>query len=339
MLPLNALVPLRPAPTTSRRRRGDGTSTGYTGVRHDPLGDPEAPGTVGLWVDTKSKEHVTDGASSRAERLAKSTYRQRLTPHARRRLWHLRQQVVSRINPPQRGKLSVVMPVYNVEAYLDEAVESVLSQSYQNLELILVDDGSTDSSGALCEQIAGRDKRVRVIHQTNAGLGAARNTGIAAARGKYLAFIDSDDYILPDAYAAMIEMQRRSGSDVVTGNVDAARGQARLPVLVAVAITSKRQCGPPARRYAGAAYGHGRMEQALRARFWRRYVKGFPVGKLYEDTATVFTALVHANSIDVVAAPVVCVATSRRRRIDHPAPVRAAQHRRPVRDDRQGRPR
>lgn len=102
--------------------------------------------------------------------------------------------------------LTVVMPVYNTAAYLDEAVDSVLGQTLRDIEVILVDDGSSDGSGAICEARAARDPRVRVIHKANGGLGAARNTGMADARGKYIAFADSDDIVLPETYATAVEM-------------------------------------------------------------------------------------------------------------------------------------
>lgn len=105
--------------------------------------------------------------------------------------------------PPPAGKaamqelISVVVPVYQVEAYLDECVCSILEQTYRNLELILVDDGSPDRCGEMCDEWARRDARVRVIHQKNAGPGAARNAGIDGARGDYLCFVDSDDTVDP----------------------------------------------------------------------------------------------------------------------------------------------
>lgn len=96
--------------------------------------------------------------------------------------------------------LSVIVPVYRVEQYLDKCISSILNQTYDNLELILVDDGSPDSSGAICDRWAERDSRVRVIHQKNAGGGAARNAGLDAARGEIIGMIDSDDYIHPNMY-------------------------------------------------------------------------------------------------------------------------------------------
>ena len=89
---------------------------------------------------------------------------------------------------------SVIIPVYNVASYLTECLDSVLSQSYRNFEVILVDDGSTDSGGSICDEYAQKDRRIHVIHQNNSGLSAARNVGIALAVGDYILFLDSDDY-------------------------------------------------------------------------------------------------------------------------------------------------
>jgi len=93
--------------------------------------------------------------------------------------------------------VSIVVPVYNVEAYLHQCVDSVLAQTYTDLELILVNDGSKDTSPAICDEYAKLDSRVKVIHKVNGGVSAARNTGIDSATGKYIAFCDSDDYLEP----------------------------------------------------------------------------------------------------------------------------------------------
>lgn len=95
-------------------------------------------------------------------------------------------------------KVSIIIPVYNVIPYLERCVLSVLSQTYRDFEMILVDDGSTDDSGIMCDELATRDERIRVIHQENKGLSGARNTGIDNAKGEYVVFIDSDDYWLLD---------------------------------------------------------------------------------------------------------------------------------------------
>ena len=101
-------------------------------------------------------------------------------------------------------KLTVIIPVYNVIGYLGQCVASVQAQQYRDYEIILVDDGSTDGSGALCDTLAAADPRIRVIHKANAGAGMARNTGLDAATGKYVAFLDSDDTIHPAAYSDCI---------------------------------------------------------------------------------------------------------------------------------------
>ena len=96
--------------------------------------------------------------------------------------------------------ISVIVPVYKVENYLDCCVQSIVNQTYSNLEILLIDDGSPDASGAMCDAWAEKDSRIRVIHQENAGGGAARNAGLDAARGERIAFVDSDDYIAPNCY-------------------------------------------------------------------------------------------------------------------------------------------
>ena len=101
--------------------------------------------------------------------------------------------------------ISVIIPVYNVEKYLRRCLDSVIAQTYQKLEIICVDDGSIDDSGKICDQYAVRDARIKVIHQENQGLSAARNRGLDAAEGEYIAFVDSDDYILEDMYKKMLD--------------------------------------------------------------------------------------------------------------------------------------
>lgn len=112
-------------------------------------------------------------------------------------------------------EISVVVPVYNVEKYLKECVDSILGQSFEDLELILVDDGSKDSSGTMCDELAAQDARVRVIHKPNGGLSDARNTGMDAARGKYITFIDSDDIVSIDYLRVMHEAAVKYKAQIV----------------------------------------------------------------------------------------------------------------------------
>lgn len=112
-------------------------------------------------------------------------------------------------------KATVIVPVYNVEAYLEKCVQSILAQTEPDFELLLVDDGSTDHSGALCDQLAQKDPRIQVIHQKNQGLGGARNTGIQAAAGDWVLLVDSDDWIEPELLEKTLEAGLREEADLV----------------------------------------------------------------------------------------------------------------------------
>ncbi len=111
--------------------------------------------------------------------------------------------------------ISVIIPVYNVEKYLKQCIDSVIGQTYRNIEIILVDDGSTDSSGTICDNYAVNDSRIRVIHQDNSGAGAARNTGLKEATGDYIAFVDSDDWLELDAFSYMLTIINKNKADIV----------------------------------------------------------------------------------------------------------------------------
>ena len=111
-------------------------------------------------------------------------------------------------------KISVCIAVYNSRDYLSRSIDSVLDQTYRNLEILLVDDGSTDGSGNICDDFAAKDKRVRVIHKPNGGLYTTRNTGIEESTGEYICFLDGDDYIDPDMYETMLKALVSSDSDI-----------------------------------------------------------------------------------------------------------------------------
>lgn len=111
--------------------------------------------------------------------------------------------------------ISVIVPVYRVEEYLDRCVESIVAQSYQNLEIILVDDGSPDNCPAMCDAWAERDQRIRVVHKENGGLSDARNAGLAVAEGEYIGFVDSDDWIGADFYRVLIETAVQNNCELV----------------------------------------------------------------------------------------------------------------------------
>lgn len=122
-------------------------------------------------------------------------------------------------NAEKTPELSIIVPIYKVEKYLDECIQSILHQTFTDLELILVDDGSPDACPQMCDAIAEQDSRVRVIHQKNGGLSAARNTGIEAARGNWLGFVDSDDFVAPDFYEKLYNAAVNADADCAVCSV------------------------------------------------------------------------------------------------------------------------
>lgn len=114
--------------------------------------------------------------------------------------------------------ISVIVPVYKVEPYLRKCVDSILAQTYTNLEVILVDDGSPDNCGAICDEYAAKDVRVKVIHKENGGQGSARNRGLDIATGKYIAFVDSDDWIDPDMYESLRNLLLQYDAEIAEGS-------------------------------------------------------------------------------------------------------------------------
>lgn len=112
--------------------------------------------------------------------------------------------------------ISIVVPIYNVDKYLDKCIESIVNQSHANLEIILVDDGSPDNCPSICDKWAKKDDRIKVIHKENGGLSHARNAGLAVATGNYITFVDSDDYIEHDMYEKLISVMHQTSSDIVS---------------------------------------------------------------------------------------------------------------------------
>ena len=114
--------------------------------------------------------------------------------------------------------ISVVVPIYNVENYIKKCVDSILSQTYKNLEIILVDDGSPDNCPQICDEYAQKDNRIKVIHKENGGLSDARNAGIDISKGKFITFIDSDDYIEKDYVEVLYNSIKENASDMAIGS-------------------------------------------------------------------------------------------------------------------------
>lgn len=115
--------------------------------------------------------------------------------------------------------ISVIVPIYNVEKYLARCVDSIVNQTYKNLEIILVDDGSPDRCPQMCDDYAEKDSRIKVVHKKNGGLSDARNAGMAVATGKYISFIDSDDYVSDDFFECLLDVMNKENSDIAECSV------------------------------------------------------------------------------------------------------------------------
>lgn len=110
--------------------------------------------------------------------------------------------------------ISIIVPIYNVDNYLEKCIDSILNQALEEFELVLVNDGSTDNSGAICDKYSNKDERVKVIHKKNGGVSSARNVGIKNANGDYIGFVDPDDYVDIDMYKKLYELCIKSNSDI-----------------------------------------------------------------------------------------------------------------------------
>ncbi|MBV5315067.1 MAG: glycosyltransferase [Prolixibacteraceae bacterium] len=125
--------------------------------------------------------------------------------------------------------ISVIVPIYKVEPYLKRCVDSILSQTYQNLEIILVDDGSPDNCGQICDDLAKTDSRIKVIHKPNGGLSDARNAGLEIAKGELIGFVDSDDFIHPDMYKDLLDQIKKNNADIAQCSFIRVTGDEKIP--------------------------------------------------------------------------------------------------------------
>lgn len=195
--------------------------------------------------------------------------------------------------------VSIIVPVYNVEMYLPQCIDSILAQSYSNIEVILVDDGSTDSSLSICREYAERDERIRVYHQNNMGVSAARNTGISNARGEYIAFVDSDDLIRQDYIEKLIFDLSENNADISA--CDLLRfNDMNEPDLLSTEENDEK-IFLSGKEAALAVYtGQSKLHIAVWAKIIKKSLFAgmeFPVGKIHEDDALTPRLLYKANKI------------------------------------------
>ena len=200
--------------------------------------------------------------------------------------------------------LGVVVPAYGVEQWLPEALDSVLSASHRELDVVVVDDGSPDASGEIAEEYAARDARVRVVHTDNGGLGAARNVGTAHVRGDYLAFLDSDDVVPAAAYATLVGELEQSGSDFATGSI--LRWEAPPPDGAGLheppwmhRLHHPARPGITAREHPEILGDVFAWNKVFRRSFWDEAALSWPEGTRYEDQPTTTRAYL-AGRFDVL---------------------------------------
>ncbi len=197
--------------------------------------------------------------------------------------------------------LSVVVPVYNVAEYLPECLDSALGQTLANLEVIAVDDGSTDACPQILEEYARKDPRVRVLSQANSGQGVARNLGVAHARGEFLTFLDSDDTVPPAAYEHMVSTLQRTGSDLAVGSVRRFRNNQLIKTVWARTVHQADRLGTTLEDFPNAMQDIIACNRMFRTRFWVEQVGGFRGHIAYEDHVPMLTAYVRARKFDILS--------------------------------------
>lgn len=202
------------------------------------------------------------------------------------------------MNPVDTAKISVIVPVYKVEPYLDKCVSSVVNQTYTNLEIILVDDGSPDSCPTMCDAWAEKDSRIRVIHKPNGGLSDARNAGMTVATGELMAFVDSDDWIVPDMYEYLYQRLAEDNSDIAACGVQMVwedKTQSRM-------LTQEGNCVLNQEEAMRAIIEESWLKQPV----WYKLYKTdlirdilFPMGKCHEDVFWSYQAVGSAKKVSV----------------------------------------
>jgi glycosyltransferase involved in cell wall biosynthesis len=200
------------------------------------------------------------------------------------------------VNP----KISIIVPVYKVEPYLHKCVDSILAQTFTDFELILVDDGSPDRCGEICEEYAKKDSRIRVIHKVNGGLSDARNAGLDIAKGDYVGFVDSDDWIEPDMYQLLYDM-------CTANNCEIANCTSTIYYKNKTVINGSHGLIIHTRDQAMRAMLEGQLYDEV---VWTKLIKRsllkeirFPVGIVYEDTAFTYKVIHESQTVCCIGAP------------------------------------
>lgn len=206
------------------------------------------------------------------------------------------------MNTSKPWLISVIIPVYNVAPYLIEALESVVHQTYQYLEIIIIDDGSTDGSGEICEEYAKKDKRIKIIHQENKGLSAARNTGLDTMNGQAIVFLDPDDAFCLQMIETMLNVMQDEEADMV--------------VCKYISIITREHLKPEGKSRPSLLPGNYTCQEALQfvaeeklnVSVWNKIYRSelwkdirFPEGRVYEDWPVVFPVIERTNKVHILS--------------------------------------
>ena len=193
--------------------------------------------------------------------------------------------------------ISIIIPVYKVEKYLEKCINSIIGQTYTNLQIILVDDGSPDNSGKICDKYAKEDSRIEVIHKSNGGLSEARNRGIEIAKGKYIGFVDSDDYIKEDMYEVLYNLIKKFQADVSICNLYDVIGDEKNIRNINEGIKEYNRID---------ILKEVLMDKNIQSYAWNKLYKKelfanikYPIGRKYEDIGTTFYVLEQCKKVVV----------------------------------------
>lgn len=197
----------------------------------------------------------------------------------------------------ENALISIIIPVYKVEKYLEKCIQSVINQTYENLQIILVDDGSPDNCGKICDEYAKKDHRIEVIHKSNGGLSDARNKGLEIAKGEYIGFVDSDDYIEADMYEVLYNLLKQYNADVSICNFYTV-SQGKISIKNADNGINEYNRIEILKEIL--------LDKNIQSYAWNKLYKKelfdeikYPIGKKYEDIGTTFYLLEKCNKVVV----------------------------------------
>ncbi|WP_049895863.1 glycosyltransferase family 2 protein [Oribacterium sp. NK2B42] len=193
--------------------------------------------------------------------------------------------------------ISLIVPVYNVEPYLRKCLDSIVNQTYRDLEILVIDDGSIDGCGQICDEYGDEDHRIKVFHTENRGLSAARNLGLDNAQGEWIGFVDSDDWIEADMYEVLHDRAIESGADIVECGFNCLYSDK-------IIVRQKKELTIPGEEAIRELYKH-RLNDTVWNKLWSqncfKHIR-FPEGRVFEDVATTYRILYSVNRVCTISA-------------------------------------